>query len=57
MRHTVVTRFFNSGKVTVSVRPSTEGEVESFKDHPRYDEYIDVFPTKEEAEAFSRQEA
>lgn len=51
-QYAVVGRFYDNGKVTAHIRPANPGEKSRSIEANRYDEYIDIFDTKEEAEKF-----
>ncbi len=51
MKYTVTTYFYDNGKVEGSIRPAEDGENSRNESHPRYDVYVDVCDTYEEAKA------
>ena len=55
MKYAVESKIFNNGKAVVKVRPARDGEEDSYSETRSCDIYIDVFDSKEDAEAFYRQ--
>lgn len=55
MKYAVEARIFDSGKIITKVRPAHEGEENANSSREKCDVWIDIFDTKEEAEAFARQ--
>ena len=50
MKYAVKTKFFDNGRVSATVFSCDENMKANSKSYPSYDEYIDIFDTREEAE-------
>lgn len=54
MKYAVEARIFNTGKIVAKVREAEEWEKDVYKDTRSCDIYVDIFDSKDDAEAFLR---
>lgn len=55
MKWTVEARIFNNGKIVALMREALEGEESYHTENEKYDLWIDVFETEQEARIFLRE--